>query len=102
MRRGPAARVNECGHPERRHEGLGLCKACYMLEYRGRGDNRRAEQARLRERYARARAPKPDGRCRGLTPERALVAAEVLDGLGVLGQSDISTVCRKADYWIAA
>jgi hypothetical protein len=25
----PAARVNECGHPERMHEAHGLCKPCY-------------------------------------------------------------------------
>ena len=30
----PGARINECGHPERRHESKGKCRKCYLISKR--------------------------------------------------------------------
>mgnify|MGYP001558442209 FL=1 len=52
------ARINECGHPERKHQGLGMCNSCYMKvynkEYRSIPENLAKERARKQTPESRA------------------------------------------------
>lgn len=51
-------RVNECGHPERKHEAGGMCRACYKKQ----PSQRNLDNSRARERYAARPARGPSGK----------------------------------------